>query len=163
MCYNINMDKQVQSNEGTRIIGEMRFTIADAKTGKVKKVYLYKNLVVTVGRANIAQRIASDNANSLNVNFGALGTDPTGLNNANIKLGVEIFRKAISSFANSSNQAFLSFFYGAGEGTATIKEFGTFIDATITPDSGVLLSRVIINVIKTATDTLTVDVTYTVT
>ena len=142
--------------------GDMKFTVRDAKTDAIKKVYLYKNLVVTVGRQNIAQRIASTNTNTLNVNYGAVGTGTNTPANADTTLQTETFRKAISSNSSTANQAFLSFFYSASEAVATLKEFGSFIDATGSADSGVMLSRVAINVVKTSSDTLTIDVTYTI-
>lgn len=149
--------------EGMKIKGEMTFTIRDAKTDKIKRVIKLTNLVVTVGRAVIAERIAGTNTNSLNVDFGELGTGTTAPVNGDTALETPIFRKAISSFTSSSNQAFLSFFYTAGEVSGTLREFGTFIDGTITIGTGVLLSRVGVNIIKSASETLTIDVTYTIT
>ncbi|KKL49848.1 hypothetical protein LCGC14_2311400, partial [marine sediment metagenome] len=62
------------------------FTIRDEKTGKIKRKYKYHNLVVTVGRQNIAQRLAADNSNSLNLDFGELGTGGTAPDNGDTAL-----------------------------------------------------------------------------
>ena len=139
------------------------FTIRDAETGKIKRRYKYHNLVVSVGRANIADRLAGDNANSLNLDFGELGTGVTPPANGDTALETPVFRKAIASSTSASNQAFISYFFTAVEVSGTFKEFGTFIDGTITIGSGILFSHLAIDITKTLSETLTIDVTYTVT
>lgn len=139
------------------------FTIRDTKTGKIKRIYKYHNLVVTVGRAIIAQRLAGDNTSSLNLDFGELGTGITAPDNGDTALETPVFRKATSSSTDAANQAFISYFFTAPEVSGTFKEFGTFVDGTISFGSGVLFSRVVIDITKTISETLTIDVTYTVT
>lgn len=131
--------------------------------GPIKKVIKKHNLVVTVGRAVIAQRLAGDNTNSLNIDFGELGTGSTAPANGDTALETPTFRKATASATDATNQAFVSFFMTAAEAIGTHAEFGTFIDGTITIGTGVLFSRVLVSIIKAATETLTIDVTYTVT
>lgn len=156
-------NKKVQLTEReAQIRQNFVFTIRDAKTGKIKRTYKYHNLVVTVGRAIIAQRLAGDNTNSLNIDFGELGTGATPPANGDIALEAPTFRKVTASGTDASNQAFLSFFFTAAEAIGTHAEFGTFVDGTISIGSGILFSRVAVNIIKSATETLTIDVTYTI-
>ncbi len=156
------MENKVLEKEA-QIMQNFTFTIRDAKTGKKKRVYKYHNLVVTVGRAVIAERLAGDNSNSLNLDFGELGTGVTAPDNGDTALETPTFRKATASATSSTNQSFISYFFTAAEVSGTFKEFGTFIDGTVTIGTGVLFSRVAINIIKTLSETLTIDVTYTVT
>ena len=139
------------------------FTVRDAETGEIKRITKYHNLVVTVGRSVIAQRLAGDNTNSLNVDFGELGSGVTAPANGDTTLETPTIRKATASATSASNKAFLSYFFLAAEAIGTHKEFGTFIDGTSTIGTGILLSRVTINITKSGTETLTIDVEYTVT
>ena len=133
------------------------------RCGKIKRVIKKHNLVVAVGRAIIAQRLAGDNTSSLNIDFGELGSGSTPPDNGDTSLETPTFRKVTASGTDAANQAFLSFFFTAGEAIGTHAEFGTFVDGTITIGTGILFSRVAVNIIKSATETLTIDVTYTVT
>lgn len=123
-----------------------------------------KNLIATVGRAVFAQRLAQDNTNTGNIKFGALGSNTTAPANADVKLGTETAgtRKAPSSYSANSNKAYITFVWGASEAVGTHKEFGTFIDGTSTPDSGLLFSHLAVDWTKTNAQSLTVDCVYTI-
>jgi hypothetical protein len=54
-------------------------------------------------------------------------------------------------------------FWAAGEATGTWREFGTFINGTGTTNSGVLFSRVAINIPITGSQSLVIDGTVTLT
>jgi len=157
----------MKKKELLKIIGKVKATVRDAKTGKIKRVYKEKlNLIVTVGRAVIAARLANDTTYTGVINYGAVGTDPTAASNSDTTLGSEQFRKTTSSATNSNNVAYLSFFYSADDFDTdvigTIREFGTFIDGTGSADTGQLFTRIIVSWTKTSTETLTVDITYTI-
>lgn len=120
------------------------------------------NLIVTVGLTVLSQRLSGDFSNTGEVNYGALGDDATAPVLADIALGNENFRKAISSAAYSTNIAYLDFFFAAGEGTGTIEEFGNFIDGTGVVDSGVMWSHILTGtIVKSAIESLFISCQYT--
>lgn len=145
-----------------KIIGHIKATWRDAETGKILRTDEKDNIVVTVGRAVIAQRLASDNTYTLNINYGALGTSTTAPANGDTILGTEVFRKLKASATDLANVAYLSFFYSATDCNGTYREFGTFIDGTAGADTGQLFTHVAVNWVKANTETLTIDVTYTI-
>lgn len=136
-------------------------TVRDAKTGKVKRVYKHKNLVVTVGRKVLAMLLAGDATYSGEINYGALGSDNTAAANGDTTLGTEVYRNQTASAAFDDNIAYITFFYTADETDGTYYEFGTFIDGTASADTGQLFNRVVVDWTKTDTETLTVDVVLT--
>jgi len=150
-------------NEGLTLKGHYKFTIRDAETGEVKRVYDYENLIPTVARAMIANNLTdSTPTNAMRINYTALGTGVTAPANADIKLETESFRKEVSSETNASNIAYFTAFYTAAEVSGTFREAGVFCDATGVADSGVLFSRVAINITKSVTESLTVDYAITI-
>jgi len=74
-------------------------------------------------------------------------------------LVTEVARSAMTSATVSTNTIVYVANYAAGTGTGTLVEAGIFNDAT----TGTMLSRTAsINVVKSATDTLTISWTITV-
>lgn len=139
-------------------------TVRDAITGKVKRVQEYHNIVPTVGRAAIAANMTSVSPTPANilVNYCGVGTGTNAPANGDTQLQTEIFRNAVASRTSASNIAYITGFFAATEGVATLKEAGLFIAGTATANSGTLLSRVAINVTKSNTETLTLDWTITI-
>lgn len=149
--------------EKTSMVGIYKFTIRDAKTGKIKRVHEYKNLIPTVGREMIANNLSNVSpTNVMLANKMALGTGVTPPANADTTLETETYRNDVASRTNAQNIAYLTAFYSALEVTGTFKEAGIFCDGTGTVDTGVLLSRVAINITKSSTETLTIDWTLTI-
>ena len=125
-----------------------------------------KNILPTAGRTVVAQWLTGDNSvDAANgANYGSLGTDNTAPANGDTALGTETYRKATSSSTNSSNVAFLSNFYTATEVTGTFEEAGWHLDGTGAADSGELLSHFLTgSIVKTSTETLTVESQITIT
>ena len=156
---------KIKEKEQTGLKGIWKFTIRDAKTGKIKRVYDYENLIPTVGRAQIALALeaALSAIAEIQINFTSLGTGTTAPANGDTTLETETFRKAVASLTSSSNVVFITAFYTAAETSGTFREAGIHINATITVDSGILFSRVAINVTKSLSETLTIDYTITIT
>jgi len=155
------MRKKIKNS--IRIKGEIVGTIRDTISGEIKRIYKKKfNLIVTVGRSVLAQRLANTVTYTGIINYGALGTSTTPPANADTQLGAEVFRKTVASATYSDNISYISFFYTAAETSGTYKEFGTFIDGTGTANSGKLFTHVTVDWTKTTSETLTVDVTYTI-
>lgn len=155
---------KVEAPEGARITGHWKFTIRDAKTGEIKRVQEYDNLIPTVGRTAIAAHLtdATPSPTTLLVSHIALGSSTTAPANGDTQLGTETYRNAVASLTNASNIAYITGFFSATETTGTYREAGAFIAGTGSANSGTILSHVSINVTKTSTETLTVDFTITI-
>lgn len=127
------------------------------RISEVEKTVI-KNLNPTVGRTMLANNLtASSPTNVMRVNYVALGTGTTAPVNGDTTLETEVYRNATASATNASNVAYITGFYTATETTGTYREAGLFSDGTASADTGVLVSRVAINITKTITNTLTVD------
>lgn len=159
------MNIKEKRSEGLVLKGVWKFTIRDAKTGKIKRVYTYDNLIPTAGRSKIAEALAGDLAAiaDIEINKTALGTGGTAPANGDTTLETETFRKDVASATFSSNQLFITAFYTAPEVSGTFAEAGVFIKGTASPDTGTLFSRVLISITKSLSETLTIDYTTTIT
>lgn len=158
------MNIKVKKQDGLSFKGIWTFTVRD-KDGKIKSKHTYENLIPTIGRAEMAKALVGSLSAiaEIEINKTSLGSGTTAPANGDIKLETEVFRKTIFSRTSSSNQLFLTAAYSAGEAIGTHREAGLHINGTGVADSGVLFSRVAINEVVTATDTLTVDYTITIT
>ncbi len=126
------------------------------------KIYKFDNIIPTVARTMIINNLMDTSPdNAMVINFGAVGTDDTAVANGDTTLNTETFRKAIASITNSTNTGYASIFYDATEVTGTFKEAGIFSDGTGSADSGILVSRVLLNptsgIVKSNVETMTVD------
>lgn len=153
---------EIQNN--LQLTGIYRFTIRDAKTGEIKRVQEYKNLITTAGRAALASHLtsASPSPTTIRINYVALGTNAAAPANGDTQLGTETYRNAVASETNASNVAYVSGFFGATEVSGTLNEVGLFIAGTATANSGTLFSHAAISVTKSTTETLTIDYTITI-
>jgi len=128
----------------------------------------FDNIVPTCGRQQIAKAVTGNLAAiaDIEVNESALGTGTGAPANGDTTLGTETYRKAIASQSYSSNVAYNTAFYAAGDTNGTFYEHGIFIKGTGVADSGVLLSRVLLNspsgIAKSAAETLTVEHQHTI-
>lgn len=156
--------KKVAIPQGVSLKGTYVFTIRDAVTGEVKRTYKYENIIPTVGRTLIANNLtdATPDNNPL-ANYIALGSGTNTPANADTTLQTETYRNAVASRTNSQNIAYISGFFSATETSGTYREAAIFCNGTGSANTGVLLSRVAINVTKTTSETLTLDWTLTIT
>lgn len=139
---------------------ELRLLHAMSKT----RVYEYDNLIPTVGRTLIADNLTNASPdNDPRINYVALGSNATAPANGDTTLGTEVYRNAIASQTNASNVAYFTGFFDATETTGTYAEAGIFADGTASADSGILFSHVAISITKSASETLTIDWTVTLT
>lgn len=127
------------------------------------QVWLVDNIVPTVGRANIANNMTDATpTNSLLVNYFAVGTGNATPANGDTVLDNEVYRNAVASRTNAANVAYITGFLNATEDADTYLEAGLFADGTGSVDTGILMSRVAINITKSLTETLTIDWTFTI-
>lgn len=143
--------------------GVYNFTVRDAVTGEIKRTYYYENIIPTVGRQNIANNMtAAVPASSLLINKAALGSGTNTPANTDTILQTETYRNDVASRTNSANIGYVTAFYNATEVSGTFREIGLFAGGTATANTGVLMSRVAINITKSTSETLTVDWTLTI-
>lgn len=165
MAHNLEMEIQDLIN-GPRFSGyreKYLELVQKLKDNYLVREYKKTNLITTVGRSTIAQRLANDTTYTGIINYGALGTDNTAVANGDTTLGVEVFRKVVASASDTNNIAFIDFFYSKSDTNGTYEEFGTFIDGTGTVDTGQMFTHALTGGwVKTASESMTVAVTYTI-
>jgi hypothetical protein len=115
-----------------------------------------ENVTCTVGRTAIANVVAGVGTYTGVANYCAVGTGTAAASEANTQLGTETFRKLTSTGVNSSNIIIIETFFEPGEATATLEEYGYFINGNGSANSGQLLNRFTQTVTKTATESLNV-------
>jgi hypothetical protein len=131
------------------------------------RIYTFLNIIPTVARTMIADNLTNGTPdNEMVIEYIALGTGSTAVNNTDVKLVTETYRNSVASKTNSNNIAYISGFFSATECNGTYKEAGIFCNATGIADSGILLSRVLLNdptgIAKSNTETLTLDWVLTI-
>lgn len=121
-----------------------------------------KNIVVIVGRSVLMQRLANTTTYTGIINYGALGSSATAVNNADTQLGTEVFRKVVASSSFTTINAFIDFFYTKTDTNGTYAEFGTFIDGTGSANTGQMFTHVLTGGwTKSASESMTVSCQYT--
>ena len=137
--------------------------ISDLKNTALVREYKVTNLITTVGRATIAQRLANDTTYTGIINYGALGTDNTAVLNSDTVLGTEVFRKIVATASDTDNVAFIDFFYTKADTSGTYEEFATFIDGTASVDTGQMFTHALTGGwVKTSSESMTIACTYTI-
>ena len=131
------------------------------------RIWNFENIIPTVGRTMIADNLTNSSPDVvMRINFTAIGTGDTAVANGDTTLVAETFRKTTSSATNADNVAFITAFYTATETSGTFKEHALFSAGTASADSGTLFSRVLLNptsgIVKSNTETLTIDYTITI-
>ena len=144
--------------------GVYTFTVRHAVSGRVLRTYTYENLVPTVARAMLVNQLtdATPTNNPLLTHV-ALGSGTTPPANGDTTLETEVYRNAVASMVGSSNVASVTGFFNATETSGTYREAGLFSEGTGSPDTGVLVSHVAINITKSLSETLTMDWSLTIT
>lgn len=151
----------IKSKENFSITSKAIFIFTNIYTGK-KRISYYENVVVNVAKAMIADRLAGT-GNDCNITYGAVGTGAGVPAATDTTLFTELERKTVTSIASSSNQTLVTVFFGSAEGNGVLTEFGLFGEAAgAAPDSGTMFNHYTISETKTTSETLTIDVTITI-
>jgi len=125
------------------------------------KEYTFENRIVMVGREVFTRRLTNDLTYTGVINYGALGSGSTAISDADIKLDTEVKRKAVATYARTTDSATIRFYYSKADTSGTYNEFGTFIDGTASADSGQMFNRVLTGGwTKSASESLTVTVQF---
>ena len=116
-----------------------------------------ENLTTTVGRSVLMQRLAGTTTYTGTVNYCALGTSATSPTVGDTQLGTETYRKALSSGTFAANIAYLETFFTASEVSGSFNEYGFFIDANGSANTGQMFNRFISAQTKSTVQTLNVQ------
>lgn len=126
----------------------------------------FENLTPTVGFAAITKAMTGNIATTseILVNIHALGSGSTAPVAGNTQLQTEVARVLLSSLSYSGASAYYTAFYGLAAAVGTHHEMGLFINGSAgTPNSGVLWDRTLLDIVKTNTQSLTLDYLDTLT
>lgn len=127
--------------------------------GEIKQVEEVENLITTVGRNAIIERLDSSPATGQPSHM-AIGTGTNAAAVGDTTLQTELDRNALTSNTSSANVLTMVGDWAAGDGTGAITEAGVLNAAS----NGTLYSRAVFSVInKAAGDTLQITWTYTFT
>jgi len=143
--------------EMLKMTGELRLTLTD-EHGEVKQDIVVKNLVTTVGRGVIADRMKAAPAIAAMTHM-AVGTNSTAAAAGDTTLGTELARVALTSTGVAGAVITYIATFGPGSGTGALVEAGIFNAGA----AGSLLARTVFSVInKAAGDSLTITWTVTI-
>lgn len=139
--------------------GELSIRVLDSITGEVKDERTFKNGVTTVGITAVLNGMSTGSLSP--IRYMAIGSGTTAFNAGQTALVSELARVAINPTPPTVGSNFVRYvgFFGAGVGTGTINEFGTFTAAS----AGSMYNRATppAPITKGALDTL--EITWTVT
>lgn len=152
------MGKVYMGVENIGIHGIHAFIFRDAKTGKVKRLSVYRNTITTVGKTMLSKRIVGE-GNDCNITYGAVGTGVFPANpGSSTTLVTEDTRKTITSANYSGAVATILTYFGSSDANGTLTEWGQFgEDATAAADSGTLFNHTEISEEKTSSETLSIE------
>jgi len=147
--------------------GHYKFVLTDVNTGQ-EEIFEYDNLVPSVALNALAQQMAGSNSAEVEVTYFAFGTgnNTPSLSDTTLQSETNSTRKLIQTRSASGSVTTLTTFFNTGEANGTWKEAAVFGDgaaltASGTIDSGIMFSRVLVNITKTVSKTLSVFYTFT--
>jgi len=143
--------------------GHYKFTLKDINTGE-EQVFEYDNIITAACWTMIANNfVDSTPDNTMFINMAVIGTGTSTPATSDTQLQTETYRNNLASKSNVANLAYATAYFNATETSGTFREAGIVVDGTGTANTGVLVSRVAINITKTTSQTLTLDWTLQVT
>lgn len=139
--------------ESLEMHGKFRIEALDAKTGQLLWAKDYKNLLTNQSqavRSQMLRGVYTGGNNYLKINYFALGTGTTAPSVSQTQLANEQFRKQVTQRTASGYDVITTCSIGAGEANFHIYEIGVFCgdSATDTADTGLMLSRVLVDIDK---------------
>lgn len=136
-------------------------TFKIVQDGKVVNEFTKENTIVADGRERVGRILAGLEAFTEGINYSALGTGATAIADTDSQLQAEGARKVRGSSQSNGDEFIVAFYYGPTEANGSWTRYGTFIDGTSTPNSGVLFSHVQVTVTKTEGQGLVINSLYT--
>ena len=145
------------------IKGKVRIEELNIETGE-KKVYEADNMIMQAFYTLLFSFLNFDNlsltGDEFTITHLALGTGTTAVTASDTALDTEIDRVAVTTKRIGMSSIESKFIVPPSSAVGDIKEIGLFANGTSTPDSGTLLSRLLINKQKTAVLQWTIIYTY---
>lgn len=142
--------------DSVKVKGNLIILVKD-ESGELKEKREVDNLVVTLGKNHIANRLTS-NANVI-MSHMAVGDSNTSVVVTQTGLGSELARVALDSTTLANATVTYTATYGAGVGTGSLTEAGIFNAAS----SGIMLCRTNFNAVnKAAGDTIVITWNVTI-
>lgn len=135
---------------------------------KIRETEEMKNLVMLgtdTGISLLLQRLIGTNTYSANITHADIGTGSTAPTDGDTVLDTAIARAVRGAESISGDQATLSFFFpDALLPDDTYNEFGTFVDGTISVDTGQIFNRIVFGApyVKASGEDTTVRVRFTI-
>lgn len=144
-------------HETVKLSGHINFKLFD-ETGKLKEERSIKNVVVTVGKAYLANWLTAATQSGPFMSYIGLGTGSNVATIADTALQTELPTRVQGTLSNISNVWQNQVSFGPGINTGSISESGIFSDSTL----GTMLARQTFSAIpKNSLDTL--EVTWQIT
>lgn len=126
------------------------WTIEIRENGKLTKTIDVDNQLTNLYRNSILNQLKGNSFDSLNIKYLAVGTDGTPATATDTQLGAEIFRSVPTYKTVENGYTQTIWVLTDLQANQHLREIGVFAgNATTIPDSGMLLSRVIIDIEKT--------------
>jgi hypothetical protein len=132
-------------NDSLKMTGELDITITGSD-GQVKEQKTVPNLVVTVGKYFVADRMVGTSAAIMS--HMAIGSSSTAADVANTALGAELGRVALTSGTAASGVVQYVASFPAGTGTGGVQEAGIFNASS----GGTMLCRTVFAVVNKGSD-----------
>ena len=148
------------------IKGFVRIEELNIETGE-QKVFEADNMIMQAFYTLLFSFLNFDNlsltGDEFTITHLALGTGTTAVSASDTTLDTEIDRVAVTTKRIGNSSIETKIIVPPASAVGDIKEMGLFADGTSTPDSGTLLSRLLINKQKTAVLQWTIIYTYMLT
>ena len=138
--------------------GRVRITVRDL-AGRILSQEERHNLITTVGLNMVRDTLAGDVADA-EIKWMGVGNDNTPPALADVTLGGELIRKALTSSTKPANGQYRSVFYVApDDAVGLIEELGWFagVAATAAANSGIMVARILYNRVKTNLESIQVE------
>ena len=130
------------------------------------QVFEYKNVVTKACWSMIANNFVDATPdNTMLLNKAVLGSSTTTPAITDTQLGTETYRNNLASKSQDATNTYICYatsFFNATETSGTYREAGIVVDGTASANTGVLVSRVAINITKSLSQTLTQDWTLNI-
>lgn len=140
---------EVDMNEKLGLKGH--WTIEIRENGVLTKTLDFDNQLTNLYRDSVLNQLKGNTFNSLNILYLAVGTSSTPASATDTQLGAEVFRSSPTSKAIIGNYLQTIWVLTDLQANEHLREIGVFAgNATSTANSGTLLSRVNIDIEKTA-------------
>lgn len=146
------------------MLGTYKFFSIDKKTRHKKIVGFRKNIITNACLNNTALSFIGTYSVSNIIKYCAVGTDNTAVAATDKTLGTEVHRSPYVARANPSSGVVTIDFYITDAGVTTIEEVGIFGGNTASQyaDTGVLISHVLWDYDKSASEELLIQYTITI-